>query len=186
MERSIAEIPPGGERLEAGRGHGVRLPGDVVQPAAVGVDRYGARCETALCAGTIETPRLLQLSGLGEAAHLASRGIEVVRDLPGIGANYQDHLEVSIQCLTKRPVSLYREDRGFRALRHMAQYVLLRTGPLTSNVIESGGFVDMSAAGIPDLQFHVLPLLAGWVDRTPVDAHGLSIKSLMIRHRILR
>lgn len=68
----------------------------------------------------------------------------------------------------------------------MAQYLLFRTGPLTSNVIESGGFVGVSAAGIPDLQFHVLPFLAGWVDRTPVDAHGLSIKSLMIRYRILR
>ena len=158
---------------------GARATGVEVESGA----RYGARRETALCAGAIETPRLLQLSGVGEAAHLASRGIEVVRDLPGVGANYQDHLEVNIQCLTKRPVSLYREDRGFRALRHLAQYLLFRTGPLTSNLVESGGFVDVSDAGVPDLQLHVLPALAGWVDRAPVDAHGLSINPCFLRPR---
>ena len=158
---------------------GARATGVEVENGA----RYGARCETALCAGAIETPRLPQLSGVGEAAHLASRGIEVVRNLPGVGANYQDHLEVSIQCLTKRPVSLYREDRGFRALRHLAQYLLFRTGPLTSNLIESGGFVDVSDAGIPDLQLHVLPALAGGADRPVVDAHGLSINPCVLRPR---
>lgn len=84
-----------------------RILFDHARAAAVEVEngaRYGARREIALCAGAIETPRLLQLSGVGEAAHLVSRGIEVVRDLPGVGANYQDHLEVSVQCLTNRPV----------------------------------------------------------------------------------
>ena len=123
--------------------------------------RIGAHREIILCAGAIETPRLLQLSGVGDAAHLQEHGIPTVSNLRGVGENYQDHLEVNVQCLTKRPNSLYREDTGLRAARHLAQYALFRTGILTSNVVESGGFVDVSGAGVPDLQFHVLPLMVG-------------------------
>ena len=153
---------------------------------AVGVEledgtRIGGHREIILCAGAIETPRLLQLSGVGNAAHLQEHGIATVSNLPGVGENYQDHLEVNVQCFTPRSRSLYREDAGFRAARHMAQYALFRTGVLTSNVVECGGFVDVSGAGVPDLQFHVLPVMVGWVDRAPTAAHGMSINPCFLR-----
>lgn len=140
-----------------------------------------AEKEVVLCAGAIETPRLLQLSGVGEGDHLRSHGIEVIADLPGVGENYQDHLEVNIQCTTHKPSSLYQQDKGLISIWHMLQYQLFKTGLLDSNVVESGGFIDVSDAGIPDLQFHVLPFLPGWVDRAPTAAHGLSVNPCFLR-----
>ncbi|MCC0000389.1 MAG: FAD-dependent oxidoreductase [Methylobacteriaceae bacterium] len=143
----------------------------------------GAAGEVILCAGAIETPRLLQLSGVGDAAHLKSHGIEVVSELPGVGSNFQDHLEANIQCYTRDPISLYRQDKGLASVWHMAQYMAFRTGLLTSNVVECGGFVDVSGAGIPDIQFHVLPFMVGWVDRAPIEAHGMSVNPCFLRPR---
>lgn len=140
-----------------------------------------AEKEVVLCAGAIETPRLLQLSGVGDGEHLRSHGIEVIADLPGVGENYQDHLEVNIQCTTHKPSSLYQQDKGLISIWHMLQYQLFKTGLLDSNVVESGGFIDVSDAGIPDLQFHVLPFLPGWVDRAPTAAHGLSVNPCFLR-----
>lgn len=137
--------------------------------------------EVVLCAGAIETPRLLQLSGVGGAEHLQSFGIAVVADLPGVGQNYQDHLETTVQGVTRDPISLFQEDKGIKAAMHMAQYLMYRTGMLTSNVVESGGFVDVSNAGRPDLQFHVLPSLVGWVDREPIQEHGIAIGPCFLR-----
>ncbi|WP_316013161.1 GMC family oxidoreductase [Roseobacter sp. HKCCA0434] len=143
----------------------------------------GAAREVVMCAGAIEPPRLLQLSGIGDRAHLAAHGIDVVADLPGVGENYQDHLEVNVQCYTKDPISLYRHDKGLKAAWHMLQYQAFRSGILTSNVVESSGFIDVSDAGLPDLQFHVIPLMVGWVDRAPIEAHGMSINPCCLRPR---
>ena len=143
--------------------------------------RLMARAEVILCAGAIETPRLLQLSGIGEAEHLRGHGIEVVADRPGVGRNYQDHMETTVQGETREPISIFREDKGLRAALHMLQYVTTKTGLLTSNVVECGGFADVSGAGIPDLQFHVLPFMVGWGDRDPAQAHGIAIGPCFLR-----
>lgn len=153
---------------------------------AVGVtledgSRYGAAGEVVLCAGAIETPRLMQLSGIGDAKHLSDHGIEVVADLPGVGENYQDHLETTVQGVTKDPISFYRQDKGLRGALHMAQYLATRTGMLASNVVESGGFIDVSDAGLPDLQLHVLPFMVGWADREPIEEHGIAIGPCFLR-----
>ncbi|MVO16635.1 GMC family oxidoreductase [Parasedimentitalea huanghaiensis] len=153
---------------------------------AVGVmledgSRYGAAGEVVLCAGAIETPRLMQLSGIGDAKHLSDHGIEVVADLPGVGENYQDHLETTVQGVTKDPISFYRQDKGLRGALHMAQYLATRTGMLVSNVVESGGFIDVSDAGLPDLQLHVLPFMVGWADREPIEEHGIAIGPCFLR-----
>lgn len=145
--------------------------------------RIAAAGEVVLCAGAIETPRLMQLSGLGPAAHLAEHGVAVVADLPGVGANYQDHLETNVQCYTRDPISFYRQDKGLTAAWHMLQYQLFRTGILTSNVVECGGFVDVSNTGLPDVQFHVLPFMVGWADRDPIEAHGMSVNPCFLRPR---
>jgi choline dehydrogenase len=153
---------------------------------AVGVElESGVLCKAAqevvLCAGALETPRLLQLSGVGNAAELKQHGIAVVANLPGVGENYQDHLEVDVQCFTRDPVSFYQQDKGLTAAWHMAQYLAFRSGLLCSNVVESGGFMDTAGSGRPDLQFHVLPFMVGWVDRPPTEAHGLSINPCFLR-----
>lgn len=143
--------------------------------------RIGARAEVILCAGAIETPRLLQLSGVGPGAHLQSHGIEVVADLPGVGENYQDHLESTVQGETHAPISFFGEDRGLKAVKHFLQYITTRTGLMTSNVVECGGFADVSGAGQPDIQFHVLPFMVGWADRPPIEKHGIAIGPCFLR-----
>lgn len=143
--------------------------------------QYGAAGEVVLCAGAIETPRLMQLSGIGDGEHLQSHGINVISNLPGVGENYQDHLESTVQGVTKHPISFFGEDKGIAAIKHMAQYLMFRTGLLTSNVVESGGFIDVSNSGRPNLQFHVLPFMVGWVDRPPIEEHGIAIGPCFLR-----
>ncbi|MGO4835023.1 GMC family oxidoreductase, partial [Rhizobiaceae sp. 2RAB30] len=147
---------------------------------AVGVELEDGRPitsarEVALTAGALASPKILQLSGIGDAAHLKSHGIEVVANLPGVGENYQDHLECTVQGETKQPISILGEDKGLAAARHMLQYMTTRTGLLTSTVVECGGFADTAGTGQPDVQFHVLPVLIGFVDRPPEPGHGISI-----------
>ncbi len=137
--------------------------------------------EVVLAAGAIATPKILQLSGVGPADHLREHGLAVVADLPGVGSNYQDHFEASVQCETKDPISIFGEDKGLRGARHMLQYLLTKTGLLTSTVVESGGFADTAGTGEPDVQFHVLPCFIGFADRLAEPGHGLSIGPCVLR-----
>jgi choline dehydrogenase-like flavoprotein len=153
---------------------------------AVGVllsngERIKARGEIVLTAGAIATPKILQLSGIGAAAQLAAHGIAVVEDLPGVGENYQDHLEATVQAEVRDPISLFGQDRGLAAVGHMLQYMLTKTGVLTSNVVESGGFVDTAGTGQPDIQFHVLPSFNGFGEREAHPGHGISIGPCFLR-----
>lgn len=155
---------------------------------AVGVElldgqRFSASKEIVLTAGAIATPKILQLSGIGEASHLREHGIDVVADLPGVGANYQDHLEVPVQGETREPISMLGHDGGWRAVAHMARYLMTHRGLLSSNVVECGGFVDTAGTGQPDVQFHVLPAMVGFVDREPEEGHGISIGPCYLRPR---
>ena len=140
-----------------------------------------AKREVILTAGAIATPKLLQVSGIGPGSLLSQIGVPVVRDLPGVGENYQDHLECSVHGQCKQPISLVGQDKGLTALKHGIQWELFKTGLLTSNVVESGGFVDTSGCGRADLQFHVLPVLAGDVDRPMPEIHGMSINPCYLR-----
>jgi choline dehydrogenase-like flavoprotein len=145
--------------------------------------RFSVAKEIVLTAGAIATPKILQLSGVGDATHLTEHGIGVVADLPGVGANYQDHLEVPVQGETHAPISMLGHDGGWRAAAHMLRYLTTHRGLLSSNVVECGGFVDTSGTGQPDVQFHVLPAMVGFVDREPEPGHGLSIGPCYLRPR---
>ncbi|TIT33462.1 MAG: FAD-dependent oxidoreductase [Mesorhizobium sp.] len=142
---------------------------------------YRARREIVLTAGALATPKILQLSGIGEAEHLKSHGIDVIMDLPGVGENYQDHLEATVQAEVKDPISILTQDKGLKAAGHMLQYLLTKTGLLTSNVVESGGFVDTAGTGQPDIQFHVLPTFIGFADRAAEPGHGIAIGPCFLR-----
>lgn len=161
--------------IEAGRAVGV------VWRDAAGLHEVRARREVVLSAGALATPKLLMQSGIGPAAQLQQLGIAVQQDLPGVGENFQDHLEVSVYGRCRAPISLLGNDRGWAALQHGLQWQLFRTGLLTSNVVESGGFVDTTGSGRPDLQFHVLPTLVGDVGRDPLPGHGISLNPCFLR-----
>jgi choline dehydrogenase len=157
--------------------------------AAVGVtiaDSSGAtiearaREEVILTAGALATPKILMLSGIGPAQHLASFGIPVVRDLAGVGANFQDHLDVPFYVRVKDPISLLGEDKGLKAARHYVEYKLFRTGLLCSNVVEAGGFVDTNGSGRADIQIVFIPTLLGDPPREGPSGHGLSINPAVL------
>nr|WP_316642303.1 GMC family oxidoreductase N-terminal domain-containing protein [uncultured Roseateles sp.] len=140
-----------------------------------------ARREVVLSAGALASPKLLLLSGIGPGAQLQQLGIPVLRDLPGVGENYQDHLEVSVYGRAREAISLLGQDQGLRALGHGLQWTLYKQGLLSSNVVESGGFFDTTGSGRPDVQFHVLPTLVGDVNREPLAGHGLSLNPCFLR-----
>jgi choline dehydrogenase-like flavoprotein len=142
-----------------------------------------AQREVVLAAGAIATPVLLQRSGIGNGEELRKLGIDVVHDLPGVGENYQDHLESTVQFELKEPISILGQDKGFAALKHFFRYMTSRSGLLASNIIESGGFADTAGTGLPDIQFHVLPTFIGFVDRDPEPGHGIAIGPAFLRPR---
>jgi choline dehydrogenase-like flavoprotein len=134
-----------------------------------------------LCAGAYGSPKMLQLSGIGPAEYLSSLGLPVLRDVPAVGENFQDHIASQVLGRTREPISLLGNDRGLRALRHGVQYVLFRSGLLTSNLIESGGFVDTDHDGRPDIQFHCIPSLSADTDRPPPPGHGVTLSVCILR-----
>jgi choline dehydrogenase len=150
-----------------GRATGV----EVVRGA--GRETIGAVREVILAASSINTPKLLMLSGIGPADHLAEHGLSVVADRPGVGANLQDHLELYIQRRSLKPVTLYSHYNYLGMARIGLQWLLAKAGPGTSNQFESAAFVR-SAAGVeyPDIQFHFLPLAVRYDGRSAVRGHG--------------
>lgn len=158
--------------IEGGQARGVRL---------VDGRQIEAREEVVLCAGALATPLILMRSGLGPAAMLQAQGVPVLADLPGVGANYQDHMAVPVEAETRAPISTFGQDRGLRALRHMLRYLAGRRGLMTSNIIEAGGFVDTDGDGRPDIQFHMLPGFAGAPDIPPIEGHGISFSVCVLR-----
>ena len=158
--------------------------------SAVGVEyvrgrrRYTARAarEVVLAAGSINSPHLLLLSGIGPADELRARGVAVVHDLPGVGKNLQDHLNVNIVRRAKRGSTLDGKNRGFAPLGVALEYLLYGTGPGTSNVAEAGAFaISELGAATPDIQYHFIP--AQMVDhaRTPMDGDGVTLHACCLR-----
>ena len=137
--------------------------------------------EVVLTAGTLSTPKILQLSGVGNAAELQQHGIAVIADVPGVGENFQDHVEAAVQGRAKYPVSLLGQDSLFRGARHMLRYMLTRRGLLSSNVVESGAFVDTAGTGLPDVQFHVTPTITSVGGAAPQAIHGISVNPCVLR-----
>ena len=135
-----------------------------------------AREETILAASAINSPKLLMLSGIGPAAHLAEHGIAVAADRPGVGANLQDHLEVYIQTASVRPVSLYRYWNPLGKAWVGLQWLLAKAGPGASNQFESCAFVRSRAGvGYPDVQMHFLPIAVRYDGRAAAPGHGYQV-----------
>lgn len=118
-----------------------------------------ARHEVVLCAGTVQSPQILMLSGIGPAAHLKEMGIEVVLNAPGVGSNYQDHVAAPLHMETSDSTSYGLSLKAFpRDIVQLFQYLLTRTGPLAGNVFESVAFLKTDPGlARPDIQFVFQP-----------------------------
>ncbi len=129
--------------------------------------------EVILAASSINTPKLLMLSGIGPAAELARHGIPVIADRAGVGANLQDHLELYVQYAALQPITLYRYWNPLGKAFVGARWLLTRTGPGASNQFESAAFIR-SAPGVdyPDLQYHFIPIAVRYDGRASVSGHG--------------
>lgn len=132
-----------------------------------------AEREVVLASGAVNSPQLLMLSGIGPADHLRGHAIPVRVDLPGVGQNLQDHLEVYIQHVCTQPISLYSATRPWNQAWIGALWLLTRSGPGASSHFEAGGFIR-SRAGVeyPDLQFHFLPIAINYDGSNPARSHG--------------
>ncbi len=132
-----------------------------------------ARREVILAAGSINSPKLLLLSGIGAASRLAEAGVSPFHELPGVGENLQDHLELYIQQECLEPITLYRHlnlvSKGLIGL----QWLLAKSGHGATNHFESAAFIR-SRAGIkyPDIQYHFLPVAIRYDGKAPAESHG--------------
>jgi choline dehydrogenase len=144
--------------VQAGRGHSVGA-GEVI-----------------LCGGAINTPQLLQLSGVGSAALLEPLGIRPIVDLPGVGENLQDHLEVYVQFANRLPVSVDPAISWPRRLGVGAQWLLRRDGIGATNHFEGGGFCRSNDdVDYPNLMFHFLPMAIRYDGSAPAAGHGYQV-----------
>jgi choline dehydrogenase len=151
------------------------------QPRAVGVEveqngkhvQYHAKREVILSGGAINSPQLLQLSGIGNPELLEPLGIAMVKALNGVGENLQDHMETYVQYECTQPITLFSATKPLKMAAIGVEWALLSTGLGATNHFESGGFIR-SAAGVkhPDLQYHFLPMAVRYDGNSPVEGHG--------------
>ena len=143
-----------------------------------GVERAEAAC-VILAGGAINSPQLLMLSGIGPADHLREHGIAVVHDLPGVGANLQDHLDICTLVRSTQPITYDKTSDIAVAL----EFLFKRSGIGTSNIAEAGGFVRSRYATDArcDLQFHFVPALLDQHGRHRLDGHGYTLHACALR-----
>ena len=145
-----------------------------------------AEREVVLCAGTVNSPQLLMLSGIGPGDALKEHGIEVIHELPGVGRNLQDHVDCVIAYACTKPITLYRNLRADRLIGSVAQGMLFGRGVATTFPYEAGAFLKSRAETVaPDIQVHFMPALENSADlhvpnpfrKAPVeDSHGFSMR----------
>lgn len=132
-----------------------------------------AGVEVVLAASSINTPKLLMLSGIGPAQNLKDHGVEVVADRPGVGANLQDHLEIYMQFAASQPITLYKYWNLWGKAWVGAQWLFTGKGLGASNQFEACAFIR-SRAGIeyPDIQYHFLPIAVRYDGKAIAAGHG--------------
>lgn len=132
-----------------------------------------AKREVIVAASSINSPKLLMLSGIGPAAHLKENGIAVVADRPGVGANLQDHLELYIQQESIRPITLNSVLNPFSKSLIGARWLFFKSGLGATNHFEAAAFVR-SAAGVdyPDIQYHFIPAAVRYDGKAAAKSHG--------------
>ncbi|MEJ1994730.1 MAG: choline dehydrogenase [Limibacillus sp.] len=137
------------------------------------VEQVKARRAVIIAASSINSPKILMLSGIGPAGQLRDKGIEVLADRPGVGENLQDHLELYLQMECKQPITLYKHLNLFSKAWIGAQWLFFKKGHGTTNHFESAAFAR-SKAGVkyPDIQYHFLPVAIRYDGKAAAKAHG--------------
>jgi choline dehydrogenase len=141
-----------------------------------GQTRIAEAADVILCGGAINTPQLLQLSGIGDERLLREVGVEMVQPLPGVGQNLQDHLEVYVQYACEQPVSVapYMKYRWRPWVGFL--WLFFRSGPGATNHFEGGGFARSNDdVAYPNLMFHFLPIAVRYDGSQPAGAHGYQV-----------
>jgi choline dehydrogenase len=168
-------------RITFSRGLRPRADGVVYAMRGAAFHQPAAR-EVILCGGAINSPQLLMLSGVGPRGELRTHGIECVADLPGVGGNLQDHLDICTLVASTRPVGYDRLNPLSVAIDY---YLRGRTGPGASNIAEAGGFARSPLApdDRPDIQFHFVPALLDDHGRHRLPGHGYTLHACHLRPR---
>ena len=134
---------------------------------------YYADEEVLLCAGSINSPQILMLSGIGPQAHLAEMDVEVKQSLEGVGQNLQDHLETYVQYECKKPVTLFNEYNPIKMALTGIEWFLFKTGTAAYSNLETGGFIRSNElVDYPNIQYHFFPSLVLDHGRTNPDRHA--------------
>jgi choline dehydrogenase len=132
--------------------------------------------EVILCGGAFNSPQLLQLSGVGNAAELEALGVRVVDDLPAVGENLQDHLEVYVQHACSQPVSVQPAMKWRNRPKVGLEWLVRKQGPGATNHFEGGGFARSNDdAAYPNLMFHFLPIAVRYDGSQPAGGHGYQV-----------
>ena len=132
--------------------------------------------EVISCGGAVNSPQILQLSGVGNAKELSALDIDVVHELPGVGENMQDHLEVYVQHRSKKPVSMNPALKWWKKPYIGYQWLFHRKGAAATNHFEAGGFIRSNdEVAYPNIQFHFLPLAIRYDGSQPSQEHGYQV-----------
>lgn len=140
-----------------------------------------ARHEVVLAAGAINTPRLLMLSGIGDATDLSKVGVRATHALPGVGKNLMDHLNTNVHSRLRDPISYDGLQHFPEIIKPGVQWAVLRTGPAASVIVEGGGFFRSEGETRPDMQIHIAPAMVVRGGQTQLDGHGFTINSTFLR-----
>ena len=163
--------------------HG-RAVGVTYRDAAGAEQRVDAEREVILAAGTLVTPQILMLSGIGPAAQLAAHDLPCLVDLPGVGENLVDHPEVPMVAIANGPHGYYRQGVGWRMLRNGIQFKLLGTGRILSSGVEAGAFINPTdPEAEPSVQAFCVPIV--YLDRDTAgsieDTYGFTITTVVAK-----
>jgi choline dehydrogenase len=141
-----------------------------------------ASAEVILCGGAINSPQILLLSGIGPADELRKVGVALLHDLPGVGKNLQDHLDVNVINECTQPITYDGLTTPLKQIKLGLQFLIFKDGPATSNVAEAGGFVksDPKVAS-PDIQFHFIPAYVIDHGRIKPQGHGITLHVCCLR-----
>ncbi|MGH6860978.1 MAG: GMC family oxidoreductase [Phyllobacterium sp.] len=148
-----------------------------------GAGKTVAGAEVLLAAGAYQTPKLLMLSGIGPEEQLVRHGLRTLIDLPGVGRNLQDHYEVPVVAATRGAFGYYGQDKGLAMLKAGLQYLLFKTGPVTTTGVEACAFFDPDGNNdLPTIQLFCVPTV--YLDRDVLGTEpgdGVTINALLLR-----
>ena len=140
------------------------------------INKIFANKEIILSGGSINSPQLLMLSGVGPASHIKEKGIKVIKNIPGVGRNLQDHLETYIQQECNTSDTLYKYINKFNMVKAGIQWFLNKSGPCATSFLEAGGFCKSSAdKEYPNIQFHFFPAFVIDHGNVDPDRHGYQL-----------